>query len=148
MTWYQAPEDSENVIGSKNYWAGRTGREYPPAPTYREVDGKTRLGRYMDPWGCQEHMTGAKKAWRHAYLTFYIVGGISLFTAEVDWFVLLVIYPFIFACYFWAKKQWRDKYFFYKDVQTRINETGEPQWVPYDKDRLKMIEREPRAILP
>ena len=44
------------VIGSENYWAGRTGREEPPAPTFRKVNGKLMLGRYMDPYGCQGHM--------------------------------------------------------------------------------------------
>jgi hypothetical protein len=142
------PEDNALEIQSMNYWAGRTGRDAPPAPTYRQWGDKERFGRYMDPFGCQRHMDAAKRQWRRIYLSFFLVCGIGLLTAEVDWFVLLVIYPILGVLYFWMRSRMHQQYSQYKQVQDQIVATGEPQWVPYDKMRLRMIERNPRAILP
>lgn len=150
MTYNPSPPtaDSPLEIASRNYWASRTGREQPPAPTYRSVDGQERFGRYMDPWGCQTHMDTAKSRWRHYYIGFYSVAFISLIAAPVDWFVLLFIYPILGVLYFGTRNRVHRQYSIYKGVQDRINATGEPQWVAYDKWRLRMIEHNPRAILP
>jgi hypothetical protein len=150
MTYSLNPPTAESPleIASKNYWASRTGREYPPSPTYRAVESKERFGRYMDPYGCQEHMDAAKGNWRKFYLAFYGVAFVSLIAAPIDWFVLLFVYPILGVFYFLTRNRLHGQYSLYKRVQDQITATGEPQWVPYDKLRLRMIEHNPRAILP
>jgi hypothetical protein len=145
---YEANPFGDLAIASKNYWAARTGREYPPAPTFRIVNGKQKLGRYMDPFGCQGHMRSAKTLWEKWYTGFFISGGIGLLFMEIDWVFFLVALPLMGAWYFGVKAKHRHQYDLYYGIQEEIIRTGEPQWVPYDKERLKLLDSDPRAVWP
>jgi hypothetical protein len=136
-------------LASKNYWAGRTGREDPPAPTYRMVGGKRMLGRYMDPYGCQGHMRSAHIRWQNWYTGFFVALGIGVLLGPDTDFVSLIIAGLPCAIwYFCAKRSHRKQYDLYYGIQERIIETGEPQWVPYDKTRLELLDRNPLAVWP
>ena len=50
--------------------------------------------------------------------------------------------------YFAVKAKHRRQYDLYYTVQDEIIQTGEPQWVPYDKERLKLLDRNPLAYWP
>lgn len=135
-------------IGSKNYWAGHTGREDPPAPSYRMVKGKMRLGRYMDPYGCQAHLRSAKNRWAEWYTGFLISAGIGALGGTVDWVFIFVALPIFAIWYFTVRAGFRRQYDRYYWVQQRCLETGQPEWVPYDKARLKLLDRNPLAVWP
>lgn len=146
-----APDENpfhDLAIASKNYWAGRTGREDPPAPTFRVVSGKQLLGRYMDPFGCQGHMRSAQTRWQKWYTGFFVSAGIGLVFAEVDWVLIFLALPIYAVWYFVVKARLANQYKLYYGVQEEIIRTGEPQWVPYDKDRLKLLDSDPRAVWP
>jgi hypothetical protein len=143
-----SPESDQLWLQAKNYWAGRTGRELPPTPTVRVVDGNERLGRYMDPYGCQILMNGSKLQWRDFYTWFFLATGGLALTAVIDFWFIFVTLPLLGTWYFWNKAKWRRQYDMYYGVQQRILQAGEPQWVPYDRRRLKSIERSPEAIRP
>jgi hypothetical protein len=136
------------LLGSKNYWAGRTGREYPPAPTFRMVRGKKMLGRYMDAFGCQAHMRGAGRRWEKWYTGFFISCGITLLFADIDWVFCFIALPAYALWYFSVKAKHRRQYDRYFAVQDEVLRSGEPEWVPYDKDRLKLIDKNPLAVWP
>ena len=135
-------------IASKNYWAGRTGREDPPAPTLRDVDGKMMLGRYMDPFGCQAHLRTQHRLWDRWYTEFFISCAIALVLAPIAWPTIFIFAPIYFVWYRATKAKHRRQYNLYYAVQDQILQTGESAWVPYDKTRLKLIDRNPLAVWP
>jgi hypothetical protein len=149
----QPPEALPNpfgdlLIASKNYWAGHTGQEWPPAPSYREVGGKLKLGRYMDPYGCEAHIRGAKNRWAEWYTGFFISAGIGALFGVVDWVFIFVALPVMAIWYFTVRAIHVKQYDLYYGVEQRTLATGEPEWVPYDKDRLKLLDENPLAVWP
>jgi hypothetical protein len=135
-------------LASKNYWAGRTGREDPPAPTYRMVNGRMLLGRYMDPFGCAANMRAVQGHWRNFYLSFFFSAVGVLLGIEIDWAFFVIILPLGLAIYFIRKGLLRAKYERYEAIAAKIAETGEPQWVPYPRKRLKTMDISPPAVAP
>ena len=136
------------LLASQNFWAGRTGREYPPAPTFRDVKGRKMLGRYMDPFGCQAHMRSQRGLWEKWYTNFFITIGCTVLFCEVDWLSIFLIGPLCALRYFYIKDKYRRQYDTYYAVQDEIIQTGEPKWVPYDKKRLALINQNPSACWP
>lgn len=130
--------------GSRNYWAGHISSENPPPPSYRRINGKLVLGRYMDPWGCQAHMRGAKGRWGKWYTDFFVISGSTVAFGSGS----ILFLPLAFVLYFFRRGQVRQQYDLYYGVMNRIMRTGEPEWVPYDKDRLALIDRNPLAYWP
>ena len=148
---FQRPDDpyADLRIASKNYWAARTGREDPPAPTYRNVNGTLMLGRYMDPYGCQAHMRNQKILWDKWYPNFLVGIGISLLLGpETDFISLVLIGGVMGFWYLRVKAKHRREYTLYYDVQDEILSSGEPEWVPYDKKRLQLMDKYPEALWP
>jgi hypothetical protein len=139
---------SDLQTASQNFWAGRTGRETPPAPTLREVDGKQMLGRYMDPWGCEAMKRACHAGWNDWLTNFFWFAAPCLLFLEFDWFSLFIIVPVVMARYTYVKAKWRSKYVYYESIQQKIMETDEPQWVPYDAKRLKKMDRLPPSVSP
>jgi len=131
--------------GSIDYWLTRTGQKNPPCASYRLVNGKRRLGRYMDPYVCQVLMYSAKQRWVRWYTSLLIGLGAGALLGEVDWFFVFVLVP-IFATWYLLKKSMLrrpyDKYYF---IQQEILRTGQPQWVPYERAHLKLL-KEPVGI--
>lgn len=107
-----------------------------------------RLGRYMDPYGCQAHMRAAQDRWQKWYTGFFIsVGAAALFGA-VDFVFIFGALP-ILGCWYLAKRAWtRRQYDLYFGIMDEIIRTGKSMWVPYDKDRLRLLDREPLAVWP
>jgi hypothetical protein len=138
----------DQSIGSKNYWAAHTGREDPPAPSYRMVKGKLKLGRYIDPYGCEAHMRSAKNLWAEWYTGFLISGGIGALFGTVDWVFIFLVLPVFAVWYFVVRARFRHQYDQYYRIQERCLATGMPEWVAYDKDRLKLLDRNPLAVWP
>lgn len=137
------------VLASKNYWAGRTGREKPPAPTFRVVRGRKMLGRYMDPYGCQAHLRAQRSLWEKWYTGFFISCIPAILFGGADSIIgLFLVVPIYAVWYFSVKAKHRRQYYQYYDIQNQILQTGEPKWVPYDKARLKLLDRNPLAVWP
>lgn len=136
------------VMSSRNYWAGRTGREKPPAPTFRMVNGKQLLGRYMDPYGCQAHMRAQHSLWEQWYTGFFVSCAVAIVFGAIDWFTAFIAIPGYACWYFYVKAKHTAQYNLYYSVQDEIIKTEEPQWVPYDRERLKMLDSDPRAVWP
>jgi hypothetical protein len=142
-------EFADLETASSNFWAGRTGRERPPAPTYRIAsNGKRMLGRYMDPFGCQGHMRYQRTLWKKYYTEFFIAGGSSVLFLDISWAAIILIGPMLAARYFYVKNKHRKQYDLYYAIQDQILQTGEPQWVPYGKQRLKQINEDPETCWP
>lgn len=136
-------------LASQNYWAGRTGRETPPAPTFRMIDGKKTLGRYMDPYGCQLHMRASRMGWEKWYVPFLITIGISIvFGPETDFFGLIGCFLIFAPWYFLKKAKFRRWYDSYLSVQAECLRTDEPQWMPYSKKRLRLMDTTLPAVNP
>jgi hypothetical protein len=107
------------------------------------------LGRYMDPYGCQAHIRGQRKLWEKWYTQFFIIAaGALIFGPETDFLSLAFLAVPWAIVYFYVKSRRRRQYDLYYAVQEEILRTGEPQWVPYDKVRLHMIDRNPLAVWP
>lgn len=145
----QAPAPNRDLqIASMNYWAGRTGREQPPAPTFRMVDGKKTLGRYMDPYGAQAHIRNTRAGWEKWYVPFLISCAVALLLGEITWITWFVFLP-VYAFWYFAKKaSFRRRYESYFGVQQECLRTNEPQWVPYTKKQLKFMDRNLPAVMP
>jgi hypothetical protein len=136
-------------ISSSNYWAGRNGRDCPPAPSLRTINGKPVLGRYLDSFGCEALMMWARAEYRRhlnrILVTMAVVGGASLLDAEF----LLVVVP-VFLVSLWLHRRFYAKHFF---TYYRINEEiqrsgGQPQWEPFDKLRLRFMRHNPNSVWP
>jgi hypothetical protein len=112
------------------------------------VNGRKMLGRYMDPFGCQVHIRNTRSRWEQWYTGFFVSVGLALLFGEVDLLAIFLVFPFYAAWYFGMKAKHTRQYRLYYQVQDKILQTGEPQWVPYDKFRLKKIEQDPRLIWP
>jgi len=136
------------LLESQNYWAQLRGDENPPAPSYRMVRGKRRLGRYMDPYGCMGLMENQKDLWSRWYTGFLLGAGTSVLFIEVDWVFIVFCLPILALWYWLGRRKRRAKYDRYYRVIEEIEDTGQPVWVPYDKERLRRIERSPEAIWP
>jgi hypothetical protein len=139
----------EDLLAARaNYWCGLTGREDPPPPSYRTIDGKPRLGRYMDPYGCQANMLGAQIGWQKKYIPILLGAGAGILFAEVDWIFLIFFLPLMGLFYFAQRRRYRNQYVLYYEVLDAIERTGEAQWVPYDRWRLSKIKEHPEALWP
>lgn len=137
------------VIASRNYWSGRTGRESPPPPSYRLVDGKQTLGRLMDPFGCQGQMAAYRNLWKKFWIRFVIVMGVLILCTEIDIIFLFLEVPIFATIYLVMRARYQRQYDkYYAVCQRIIVDNGEPEWVPYDKDRLKLLDRTPLAVWP
>jgi hypothetical protein len=102
----------------------------------------------MDPYGCQAHMQARRQLWEKWYTGFFISCGVTLIFAEVDWVLIFLALPAYAIWYFSVKAKHRRQYDLYYGVQEKILTTGEPEWVPYDKERLKLLDRNPMAVWP
>jgi len=138
----------ELQLESENYWCGVRGRQDPPPPTYREVDGKMVLGRYMDPYGCQAIMQSSKDRWSKWYTTFLLAAGASVVLGGVDAVFLFLTLPIFIVWYLSVKARRRAQYDRYYAAQQECLRTEQPVWVPFDKDRLEAIQQSPLAVWP
>lgn len=136
------------VMESKNYWCAHNGQEHPPAPTYREVNGKLVLGRYMDPYGCLGIIQNTKDRWSKWYTTFLIGAGAGVLFMGVDAVFLFLAVPILGSWYLIKRARHRAIYDRYYRVMEKCSTTGQPQWEPYDAERLKLIEKTPLAVWP
>ena len=138
----------ELQLESENYWCGVRGRQDPPPPTYREVNGKMVLGRYMDPYGCQAIMQNSKDRWTKWYTTFLVAAGASAVFIGVDAVFLFLTLPVFIVWYLGVRHRRRAQYDYYYAVQQRCLKNGQPEWVPFDKDRLDALKLTPLAVWP
>jgi hypothetical protein len=143
------PDYDSYLLDSQDYWAGQRGSTSPPAPSFRPVKNwrgqeKQRLGRYMDPFGCQGLMENQKFSWAKWYSGFLTSAGGSIVLAGV----CLLALPILAVWYLAVRWQYRRRYDFYWSVLQEIERTGQPMWVPYDKYRLKLIDVRPNAVWP
>ena len=120
----------------------------PPAPTYRAVDGKQKLGRYVDPYGAMGLMHEAKARWEHWYPSFLVYSGIGPLFTGVTWVFTVLILPFLVVWYLIQRAKFRRQYDRYWRVLQEIEDTGQAVWVPYEKDRLDLISARPQAVWP
>jgi hypothetical protein len=135
--------NNPNNLGSKNFWAGHTGRENPPAPTYRMFNGKQRLGRYMDPWGCQAMIEWSQKTWQGLWQAVMLTVAMVAVASFLDPVVLAVIIPGFGAYAWWHKNKLSKQHEMYWQIQQEIVRTDKPIWVPYDSHKLKGMLRNP-----
>jgi hypothetical protein len=112
------------------------------------VSGKQRLGRYMDPYGCQAHMQSVKQRWQRWYSGFLIGIGASLLFIEVDAFFVCLVVPVLAVWYLCKRAIIRRRYDYYYGIGAEIVRTGEPVWVPYNRQQLKALEKEPLGRWP
>jgi len=148
MATNQLPQHSQAELDSKNYWAGLRGSENPPAPSYRLVNGKQKLGRYLDPFGTAALMQETKALWTSWYTGFLVSAGVGALLIEVDWVFICLALPIFAVWYLCRRTAARRRYDHYWSVLQEIESTGQPVWVPYNKDRLNVIERDPSAVWP
>lgn len=138
----------EYLYASQDYWLDMRGDMDPPPPSYRMVDGKPKLGRFMDPWGCQGLMLEAQVRWHQWYPGFLTASAIGpVLSGGVAIFCILIA-PFLAAWYLIKRSHFRRQYDRYYRIWQEIERTGQPVWVPYDRDRRKLIEARPKAVWP
>jgi hypothetical protein len=146
------PLYNEYILDSKNYWCQVRGSEDPPAPSYRMVKGifgsKRKLGRYMDPYGCMAIMQNQKDLWHQWYPSFLVSSAIGPVLTGVGWAFMIVVFPILATIYLCKRGYRRRKYDHYYRVLQEIEATGEPVWVPYDRERRRLIDVQPNAIWP
>jgi hypothetical protein len=142
------PKYTSYLLDSQDYWAGLRGSPDPPAPSFRLIKGKQKLGRYMDPFGCQGLMQNQKHLWEKWYTGFLIVAGSAAVFGGVDALFLFLVLPIYAAWYLSVRAVYRRRYDRYWAVLQEIERTGQPVWVPYDKRRLKLIDARPQAVWP
>jgi hypothetical protein len=148
MTLLPQPNYSQYLLDSQDYWCQVRGQPEPPAPSYRTVGGKTKLGRYVDPYGAMGLMQSQKNLWSKWYTGFLISAGIGVLFAGVDWVFLFLALPVLATWYLIQRAVYRRRYDNYYAILCEIGRTGEAQWVPFDKYRLKLIDRSPQAVWP
>jgi hypothetical protein len=135
-------------LASMNYWAGKTGREGPPPPSYRVINGTSVLGRFVDVYGCQAHMRAARHNWQAKLWGAIIMAGVAL-ACGVEFGILDVAVFLLAAPLFIAVKlHYNQIYRRYYTVQAQILQSGEPVWVPYERKRLKLIEQSSFYVWP
>lgn len=133
---------------SMNFWAGHTGRECAPAPSYRDVKGKRVLGRYMDVYGAEACMTWAREHYGNFLKQVLIILGVTGVVFEVDAVFLFFTLPLMGLC-LWLKRGYYAKHFnLYYEAQQEIVRTGKPVWVPFDKVRLGFMKWNPNSVWP
>jgi hypothetical protein len=133
---------------SQDYWYQLRGSPAPPAPTFRVVNGKQRLGRYMDPFGCAGLMQCQRDKWHRWYPSFLVSSAIGPVLAGVGWVFVFLIAPFLAVWYLFKRASFRRRYDFYYAVRDEIIRTGQPVWVPYDPRQMKRMEKEPLGRWP
>lgn len=138
------PRYAGYLLDSQDYWAGQRGTVNPPAPSFRLVKGKQKLGRYLDPFGASALMENQKVSWEGWYSRFLISAGGSILLAGV----CLLALPILAVWYLGVRWQYRRRYDYYWRILQEIEETGQPVWVPYSKERLRLIEVRPQAVWP
>jgi hypothetical protein len=131
-------------LESENWWWNQ-GWQQRPAPSYRRVHGREKLGRMVDVYGAQAWLRWSKHEWRSKLWLIILVIGVSLgFGAAIGIFDLLLI-PLIVLPVWLYFRHWYVKYY---RVQQRVLDSGEPQWVPYERKRLRLIRRSPFYLWP
>jgi len=155
MATNQLPQMNRNqelLLDAQDYWSQLRGSPEPPTPSYRQVKGlfgtRRRLGRYMDPYGCTGLMEDQKNGWVKWCISFLIIVGTGIVFSGVELIFLILLLPLYATWYLAVRARYRRRYDFYWSVIQEIERTGQPQWVPYDKDRLKLIDRRPNAVWP
>ena len=143
-----------------DYWCQVRGQPEPPAPSWREVDGKMVMGRYVDPCGAVGLMQSTKDEWHHWYIRFLVSCAIPVAILGVDAGLIFIALPIWVIWYLAKRNHYRKLYDEYYAILQEINRTGgqrmdngdvwpgDPVWVPYNKDRLKLIERRPSGVWP
>lgn len=142
------PQWASYSLDSQDYWCQLRGSPDPPAPSFRLVKGKQKLGRYMDPFGCQALMQMQKSLWQRWYTGFLIVAGAAAVFGGVDAVFIFLVLPIYVAWYLSVRAVHRRRYDRYWDIQQEIERTGGPVWAPYDKRRLRVIDVRPMEIWP
>jgi hypothetical protein len=135
-------------LASANYWAGYSGRECAPAPTYRIIKGKQVLGRYLDPFGCQACMIWAQKTYASLLKQVVISLGICGVVFAIDAVFLLFTVPLVLGLLFWRRYLYSKHYGTYYKIQEEIIRTDKPVWAPFDKVRRKFMESNPNSVWP
>lgn len=148
MTLLPQPNYDHYLLDSQDYWAGLRGQPEPPAPSYRMVGGEMKLGRYVDPFGAQGLMESTKNCWTKWYTYFLIAAGSGALFMGVDAVFVFLALPIFIVWYLIQRAKHRRLYDSYYAVYQEIQRTGQPQWVPFDKDRLALIDKRPQAVWP
>jgi hypothetical protein len=154
MNYHIQPQATPEATGqallleSKDYWCRRRGSEDPPPPSLRMVNGKQRLGRYVDPYGAQGLMMEAKVHWQERLVPILIAAGAGAVFCGVDAVFVFLALPFWASMYLVVRRKYQRRYDRYYKVLQQIEATDEPVWVPYDKYRLQHIDRSPAAVWP
>jgi hypothetical protein len=142
------PKYANYLLDSQDYWSQLRGSADPPAPSYRLVKGKQKLGRYMDPFGCMGLMQNQKDLWSKWYTGFLIVAGSAAVFAGVDAVFIFLVLPIYAIWYLSVRARYRRRYDQYYAVLQEIERTGQPVWVPYSRYRLKLIDVRPTMVWP
>jgi Na+-transporting methylmalonyl-CoA/oxaloacetate decarboxylase gamma subunit len=146
------PEYASYSLDSQNYWAGLRGSPNPPAPSFRLVKGvfgsRQKLGRYMDPYGCQAHMQMQKSLWTSRYTGFLIAAGSAAVFGGIDLVFIFLVLPIYAIWYLSMRAFYRRRYDRYWGVIREIERTGQPVWVPYSRERRKRIAVNPLEVWP
>jgi hypothetical protein len=137
----------ELQLQSEDYWCGVRGRQDAPPPTYREIKGQMVLGRYMDPYGCEALMQNQKHLWSKWYTTFLLAAGTSA-VLGVDAVFIFAVLPVFAVWYLGVRHNRRAKYDKYWAIQQRCLKSGQPEWVPFDRERMKSLSKTPLAVWP
>jgi len=149
MSYSYQPPDQDLLLESQNFWAGQPGgRETPPPPSYQMVEGQMKLGRFLDPFGCQARMRTAKNLWHKWYMGFFFTVAPLLLFLEVDWFILFFLLPLGFGLYVIIRNRYRSEYDRYFGLLHQVMDARRPLWVAFTDRELKVIERNPRAVFP
>ena len=137
------------LLARANYWCGQRGKEDPPQPSYRMVDGESKLGRYIDVYGCQVNMLGAQLGWQKKYIPILLGAGAGLLFAEVSWLFLLFFLPIFGLYYLLRRSKYRRQYVLYFEELDHLQQTGQMHdWMPYDSVRLRAMKEHPEAMWP
>jgi Na+-transporting methylmalonyl-CoA/oxaloacetate decarboxylase gamma subunit len=105
------------------------------------------LGRYMDPYGCEAIMQNQKHLWSKWYTTFLLAAGTSAVLGVDAVFIFLVL-PVFAVWYLSVRHNRRAKYDYYWAIQQRTLKSGQPEWVPFDRERMKSLSKTPLAVWP
>jgi hypothetical protein len=103
------------------------------------VNGKQRLGRYVDPFCAHAQMQLAKHRWVRYYRGFLIGAGAGALIGTVGFFFIFGVLPILGIWYLLVRNHYRRQYDQCYRVLEEIVRTGQPVWMPYDRELLKLL---------
>jgi hypothetical protein len=126
-----AGDEDDLTPASRTWWFVKAGRQGHPPADYRVQGGHQVLGRFVDPYTCQQQLNAVREKWQGAWWGLTILVGTVLAIFGVH------VLPLALVAILWlaVRARYARIYTGYLGAQKRALETERPQWMPYSRRR-------------